>query len=149
MTYAQIDLLNHFLGKWEGTLYISQEGKKIDSAEATFEIHQFNDSILTWKTTYNSPKYQNIVKDYQLIYTKNNHFELYENDTISLDSFWNEGALYSNFTYNKTIISVIYDFTDKNKIVHTMLIGQATKVNELILSYLTSTHQKVIYRKVE
>lgn len=144
---AQLDLVEKFKGEWEGTLMVFQNNAIVDSAQVNFLVQTINDTSVTWKLDYKSAHYD-VTKDYILRWKKGNDREFYidEKDGIVLPAFQLDGVLYSDFTYNETFISAVYQPMEDG-IFYEVRSMNILEKGDPISKYKTLNTQKIFFTK--
>ena len=101
--FSQDKFPESWLGIYQGDMYILRaNSEKIDTVAVTFEfLATQNAKRWTYRMTYKSPKYGDIVKDYELIKPDSlakNSYLLDEKDGIYIEDVLIGNTLYSTFS---------------------------------------------------
>ena len=102
-----------WLGTYKGNMYILRaKSDKVDTVDVTFEfLATKKEKRWIYRMTYHSPKYGDIVKDYELIKPDSlakNSYLLDEKDGIFIEEVLMGNTLYSSFSVAKSrIVSVL------------------------------------------
>lgn len=154
-----------WLGTYQGKMQILwANADKIDSVDVTFEFSSTqNPQKWTYKITYKSPKYGDMVKDYELIKPDslaNDSYLLDEKDGIFIEVVVMGNTLYSAFSVAESrLVSIlrkegnelfmeIFTSKDKNPLISKNKADKPEEVFE-VKSFAPFTTQFVRFRKVK
>ncbi len=154
-----------WLGTYQGYMYILRaNSERIDTVDVIFEFSATNqDKKWTYRMTYKSPKYRDIVKDYELIKPDSlskNVYLLDENDGIYIEDVLMGNALYSAFSVaERRLVSIlrkeenelfmeIFTGKDQSSLVSKNKADKPEDVFE-VKSYAPFTTQFVRFKKIK
>lgn len=115
--YAQSNFPVSWIGSYEGDLYIEYPaGGKSDTIPVTFDLLATSaPNRWTYRVSYFSKKYGNIVKDYEIFWNDSlkspNHFMLDEKDGILIDEVFLNNRFYALFEAGGEVFASLLEKT--------------------------------------
>lgn len=102
-----------WMGKYSGDMLIGNINRDTDTISVLFEMNNLiEDSVWTYKMTFNSEQWGTVVKDYKIAVTKigdNKRFVLDENNGIVMELTFMDGTFYGMYE----VMGVMYISTMK------------------------------------
>ena len=156
-------VLAEWEGTYEGEMIIGNTSRPNDTVRVTFEFTPLEeDSIWTYRMTYHSEKFGEIVKDYQLTRVGDSkvNFLLDEKDGIIIEMSLMNDCFYSMFEVMDNIYSTSlrrsgdklqFDLFSSKMKDGTMTKNEADKPEDIfeVMSYKPGLHQTVMFERIK
>ena len=146
---SNAQLPKQWLGNWNGTMYIFNYGKPVDSVLVSFIVKPaIQDSSYTWRMEYHSAKTP-MVKDYVLRTRDAAHglFMTDEGDGIELTSYLVGNKIYSLFEVQNTMLSACYELRGNELIFEVTSGKKEPATGGGVSTFSVKNVQRVVFKK--
>lgn len=148
---SMAQLSPQWTGNWNGTMYIFNYGKLVDSVLVSFIVKPaIQDSSYTWRMEYHSVKTP-MVKDYVLRTRDAAHglFITDEGDGIELTSYLVGNKIYSLFEVQNTMLSACYELRGNELIFEVTSGKKEPATGGGVTTYSVKNLQRVVLKRME
>ena len=144
----EAQILKSWHGEWKGMMHLYNKGMLTDSVPVVLEIKPLSDSVLSWKTSYQSVKMP-MVKDYTMkaIDPTKGHYATDEGEGLLLDTYLFDNSLYNVFEVQGILLTATYRLLG-NQVQFEVTSGKVLgKVPGGVTNYAVNFLQKVMLYK--